>query len=282
MINKSHLNRKNVIEYLNQQNTYTLHRPLRINYPTRRVYVHKIDEQWQADLVDMRKYSTKNKYYNYLLTVIDCFSKYAWVIPIKKKSSQYIIDSFDIIFKHRVPKRLQTDLGKEFINKNFQSFLNKHNVKWFATDSKYKASIVERFNRTFKTMMWKYFTEKQTKKWIDIIDDLVSNYNNTHHRSIRMTPVEASHIDNQHIVYKNLYDVKYDNRNVKFNIGDKVRISKYKRVFTKGYLPNFTNEVFVISDVLNTHPTTYKIKDLKDNEITGIFYESELVIYNKK
>ncbi len=99
----------------------------------------------------MREFSKENDGYNYLLTVIDCFSKYALAIPIRNKTAEEIIKSFDYIFKERKPLKLQTDKGKEFINKKFQSFSKEHNVEWFSTDSELKASIVERFNRTLKT-----------------------------------------------------------------------------------------------------------------------------------
>ena len=231
----------------------------------------------------MREFSKENDGYNYLLTVIDCFSKYAWAIPIKNKTPEEIIKSFDYIFKERRPIKLQTDKGKEFKNKKFQSFLKEHNVIWFTTDSEFKASIVERFNRTLKTKMWKYFTQFGTRKWIDIVDDLVYNYNNTYHTSIKMMPIEGSKKENETQVYKNLYtnEVKTNKVN-KFKVGDKVRISKYKSVFEKGYLPNWTTELFTVSKVLKTSPVTYKIKDFNDDEVTGIFYEQELVKFDKQ
>jgi hypothetical protein len=231
----------------------------------------------------MREFSKENDGYNYLLTVIDCFSKYAWAKPIKNKTAEEIINSFDKIFKERKPLKLQTDKGKEFKNKKFQSFLKEYKVIWFSTDSEFKASIVERFNRTLKTKMWKYFTQVGTRKWINIVDDLVYNYNRTYHTSIKMTPIEGSKKENETLIYKNLYakEVKTNKVN-KFKVGDKVRISKYKSVFEKGYLPNWTTELFTVSKVLKTNPVTYKIKDFNDEEVTGIFYEQELVKFDKQ
>jgi hypothetical protein len=231
----------------------------------------------------MREFSKENDGYNYLLTVIDCFSKYAWGKPIRNKTAEEIIKSFDEIFKERKPLKLQTDKGKEFKNKKFQSFLKEHNVIWFSTDSEFKASIVERFNRTLKTKMWKYFTQVGNRKWIDIVDDLVYNYNHTYHTSIKMKPIEGSKKENETQVYKNLYAKEDKTKSVnKFKVGDKVRISKYKSVFDKGYLPNWTTELFTVSKVLITNPVTYKIKDWNDEEVTGIFYEQELVKFDKQ
>ena len=283
MVRKSGMKQKEVKEFLDTVDTYTLHKPIRKKFETRRVYVKGIDDQFQADLVEMREFSNENNGYNYLLTVIDCFSKYAWAIPIRNKTADEILKAFDKIFKERIPLKLQTDKGKEFINNKFQKFLKSKNIIWFSTNSEFKASIVERFNRTLKTKMWKYFTQVGTRKWINIIDDLLYNYNNSFHRSIKMKPIEASIKKNESIVYKNLYGNESDIKNkTKFNIGDKVRISKYKGTFDKGYLPNWTTELFTISKVLDTNPVTYKIVDENKEEIEGIFYEQELVKFNKQ
>jgi transposase InsO family protein len=280
---KSKLPQTKVKEFLEQQNTYTLHKPIKKKFETRKVYVHGIDNQWQADLVEMQEFSKENEGLKYLLTIIDCFSKYAWAIPIKDKTADQTIEAFNNIFKQRKPLKLQTDKGKEFINKKFQELLKRNNIHWFSTNSDLKASIVERFNRTLKTKMWKYFTQIGTRKWIDIVDDLVYNYNNSYHRSIKMTPVEGSKKENESIVYKNLYrESKLSKKSNKFKVGDKVRISKWKGTFEKGYLPNWTRELFTVSKVLNTSPTTYKIEDYNDEEIEGSFYEPELVKFDKQ
>jgi len=283
LVRKSGLKQKEVEEFLDTVDTYTLHKPIRKKFQTRRVYVNGIDKQWQGDLVEIREFSKENDGYNYLLTVIDCFSKYAWAIPIRNKTAGEIIKSFDNIFKVRKPLKLQTDKGKEFINQKFQNFLKSNNVAWFSTNSEFKASIVERFNRTLKTKMWKYFTQVGNRKWINVLDDLVYNYNNTYHTSIKMTPIEASKKENESIVYKNLYrEFQMVKKSNKFKVGDKVRISKYKGTFDKGYLPNWTTELFTVTKVLNTKPVTYKIKDDNDDEIEGIFYEPELVKFDKQ
>jgi hypothetical protein len=131
--------------------------------------------------------------------------------------------------------------------------------------------------------MWKYFTQIGTRKWIDIVDDLVYNYNNTYHTSIKMTPIEGSKKENESIVYKNLYgEFKMFHKRNKFKVGDKVRISKWKGTFEKGYLPNWTRELFTVSKVLNTNPVTYKIEDYNKEEVSGSFYEPELVKFNKQ
>lgn len=298
LVRKSGLPEKEVQEFLNQQNVYTLHRPAKKNFETRRVYAHYIDQQWQADLVEMIPYAEENNGFRYLLTVIDCFSKYAWAVPIHYKKGEMVSKAFKVIFtrsihpdptiKGRVPNKIQTDLGKEFYNKDVQDLFKKYNIVHFSTHSNEKASIVERFNRTLKEKMWKYFTEKQTYKWTDVLNDLMYNYNHSYHRSIKMTPFEASKNINIKQVDDNLFKNETKSKVLKprFKIGDKVRINKYKSIFAKGYMPNYTTEIFKIDKVLlnkkdKKYPQdkiTYKIKALDDEEILGIFYEEELVL----
>ena len=175
----------------------------------------------------MQKNKSQNKNFNYILTVIDIFSKFAWAIPIKNKTGDSITRAFEIIFKDRIPTKLHTDKGLEFINKSTQNLFKRKGIHWFATENETKAQVVERFNRTLKSKMYKYFTAKGTKTWIDIIDELVYNYNNSYHRSIKMTPVEGSLKKNSKIVYNNLFP-KLQSKPVKskFSMGDRVRISK--------------------------------------------------------
>jgi len=248
-----------------------LHKPGRIHFTRRRVFVGSVDEIWSADLVDMRSFSKFNNGYKYLLTVIDTFSKYAWVVPLKSKTGKDIIDAFSVIFKDgRYPKMLWVDQGSEFYKKAFKKFLGQ--IKMYKTFNEGKAVIVERFHRTLKTNMWKYFSAYNTYKYINVLPDLVKKYNNTIHSSIKMTPSQASKIQNEPDVYFNLYDYnKKLKQKPKFKVGDKVRIAKKKRHFEKGYTTNWTEEIFTIDEIL-----AYKIEDLSGESIKGSFYEQKL------
>lgn len=280
---KSGLSPHVVSQWLRKQNVYTLHKPIKHRFPTRRVLVSKIDDQWQADLVDMQNYKFHNRQYNYILTVIDIFSKFAWALPIRKKTGEEIKNAFVTLFKERIPLKIQTDKGLEFINKTTQELFKKHQVHWFSTENETKAQVVERFNRTLKSKMWKYFTHTNSKKWIDILQALVYNYNNSYHRSIKMTPTEGSLEKNSVKVYDALFPPKLVKENVpQYNIGDRVRISKKYREFRKGYLPNFTTEIFIVSEVLKTSPVTYKLKDMDGEELLGSFYAEELSKYDSE
>ena len=195
-----------VKDWLLSQEAYTLHKPIRRNFQRRRVVVGGIDEQWQADLVDLISLKKENKNFQYLLTVIDVFSKFAWVEPLKQKTGKCLVKSFANILKKskRSPKALQTDKGTEFVNKFFQKWLKDKKIHFFTThNEETKACVVERFNRTLKTRTWRYFTAKNTRKYLNILQGLVHNYNPSFHRSIKRTPASVS-LENQK-VWQTLY-----------------------------------------------------------------------------
>ena len=146
-----------------------------------------------------------------------------------------------------------------------------------STENEEKSSVVERWNRTMKEKILKYFTANNTNKYIDVPGDFVERYNNTRHSSIKMTPVKVSNKENEVRVYRNLYpDLTRPPMRAKFKTGDKVRILKKKGLFEKGFTLNWTEEVFTVSKIQITNPVTYKITDLNDKEIQGTFYEQEL------
>ena len=258
-----------------------LHKPITRNVRKRRVISHGIDKIWAADLVEMQKYSKWNKGIKYLLMLIDVFSKYGWIVPLKDKKTESVTLAFVTIFKKskRKPEKLWTDKGSEFISKHFKNFLKRHNITLYHTQNEEKSSVVERWNRTIKKRMWKMFSANNNTVYWDKLDKLVDDYNNRNHSSIKMSPTEASNKGNEKQVFTNLYKDEIFLRpgKPKFSIGDKVRISKYKRrVFDKGYTPNWTEEVFVIDKVNLTKPVTYNVVDLLGEKVEGSFYEKEL------
>ena len=202
---KNKISRKQVREWLSQQDVYTLHKPARRRYKRSRVIVPGIDAQFQADLVDLQNLSRYNKGYKYLLTCIDIFSKYAFVLPLKTKQGQELVKAFQkILSTGRKPTKLQTDQGTEFLNRVFQKFLRDNNIDFFTVNSGLKASVVERFNRTFKNNMYKYLTAKNTLTYINVLPQLASSYNNIYHRSIKMKPSQVT-ITNEAQVWDSLY-----------------------------------------------------------------------------
>ena len=250
-----------------------LHKPIKRKFKRRRVLVNGIDKIWAADLADMQAFSKFNRGIKYLLAVIDVFSKYGWLIPLKDKTGKSVASALKTIFKERKPEKMWVDKGKEFYNKDVKEL-----IELYSTENEEKSSVVERWIRAMKEKMWKYFTDNNTNVYIDILPDIVKDYNNTRHSSIKMTPVEASEKKNELTVWRNLYPNRLDilDINPKFSVGDKVRISKKKELFEKGYTTRWTEEIFTITKIKRTSPITYKIADLKGEEIDGTFYEPEL------
>ena len=249
-----------------------LQKPIKRNFNRRRVLVSGIDKIWAADLADMKAFSKFNKGFNFLLLVIDIFSKYGWVVPLKNKEGKTVASALKTIFKERKPEKMWVDKGKEFYNTDVKDF-----IELYSTENEEKSSVVERWIRTMKEKMWKYFTDNNTNVYIDILPDLVKNYN-TKHSSIKMTPVEASKPKNELTVWRNLYPDRLEAAriNPKFSIGDKVRLSKKKALFEKGYTTRWTGEIFTVTKIKHTSPVTYKVADLNGEEIDGTFYEPEL------
>ena len=207
-------------------------------------------DQVQLDLVDMGKYGSKNKGYRWILTAVKILSRYAFAIPVHRKDSENMTKAVDLLletFKERFgkyPNSVQFDEGKEFYNVGVTNLLKSLDVSYFSTKSNKKAAIVERFNRTLKTMMWKYFYSKGTYAWIDVLDELVENYNNTKHSSTLMKPADVNKSNND-ALWVTLYGSALGELSLpKFRVGDTVRVSRYKSVFGKGYEANFTEEIF--------------------------------------
>lgn len=259
-----------------QQLVNEIHTRARRNFKRRTVILKGINDLWQADLVEMGDYSADNKGYRYLLTVIDAFSKFAWAVPVKNKSGPEVTQAIEQVLVKQSPTHLQTDNGKEFYNVHFQRLMKKYNINHYSTYSTLKASIVERFNRTLKGWMWKQFSLNGSYNWIENIQNLVDKYNSTVHRTIKMRPRDVNLKNEKHLLQTVYSKIKIFPR-PKFKVNDKVRISKYKHVFEKGYTPNWTTEVFKIKTVKKTNPVTYVLEDYRNNNIQGSFYEQELI-----
>ena len=275
----SGFSQKKVKEWLQKQSTYTLHRMAKKKYPTRKYVVHAIDEQWQADLADVSLIAKQNKGYRFILTVIDIFSRYAWARPLRTKSGKEVAAAFQDIFREgRIPKRVQTDQGKEFENRDIANLFRQHQIELFSVKSAYKAAIVERFNRTLKSKLWKYFTHSLKEKWTGVLQNVVDSYNKSVHRTIGRRPIDITK-DNEGNVREEVFNKvgKADKEKSDFKVGDTVRISKVKSIFAKGYLPNWTEEIFTVAEVNRKYtPITYKLKDYNDEIIEGSFYRHEI------
>lgn len=279
------INRSDVENFLSGEFAYTLHRKIVRRFRRNPVVANFHTELAQADLIDVIKYSDENDGYRYILTMIDVFSKLAFAIPIKSKSAVDMESAFQTLFVSYRPSNLQTDEGKEFTNIRVQKLLKANLVHFYlAKNEVIKCAVVERFQRTLMTRISKYFTSKGHHRYIDVLHEFISSYNNTYHRTIRMTPSQAT-VAETSVVFMNLYGYKNERdmlrdeykRNPKHEVGTSVRVPKLKNIFEKGYRQTFTDEIFKI-DSQNTsqQEPVYKLKDHRGKVIPGTFYEKEV------
>lgn len=263
----------------NLKNTYTLHKPARINFPRNATIVSCIDCQWQADLVDLSGFDSENNGLKFILTVIDVLSKYAWAVCLLDKSGRGVAEAFQTIFQSgRAPRKLQTDAGKEFLNKPLKTLLERYGIHHFVTHSETKAAVIERFNRTLKNKLWRHFTAKNTHRYVDVLPALMQGYNNSYHRSIRTAPNMVKR-SNEKDVWLRLYGKSFKavGKLKAFKVGDHVRISRLKGRFEKGYHQTFTDEIFIVKEgVQRGERIVYRLMDYAEDPVQGTFYPEEL------
>lgn len=262
--------------FLNQQWTYQFHKPIRQNFKRRHYITRGVNEQHQADLVEMQPYARENKGYRYILCVIDIFSRYAYARPLKTKTGPDVASALREIFTESAPKYLQTDQGKEFYNQHVQSMLKEFNIELFSVYSDKKAAIVERFQRTLQDRMYRAFTYQRNYKWLDILPQLIESYNHSYHRSIKTMPATINE-SNETKVWFSQYKKVEKNPSPKYEVGDSVRIPKHKTIFTKGYIEKWTDEIFTIHSINTKYkPELYTLKDEYGEILKGSFYNQEL------
>ena len=213
----------------------------------------------------MQLISKLNKGFRFLLCVIDIFSKFAWVVPLKYIIGISIVDAFQKILDKSggKPNKILVDKGSEFYNNSFIKWLKDKDIEVFSIHNEVKTVVAEGFIRTLKTKIYKYLTSMLKNVYIDKLDDIVGEYHNTYHRTIKMKPVDVK--DNTHIDFEK----EFNDKNRKFKIGDHVKISKYKNIFTKGYTKNWSENLFVIKKNKKTDPWTYVINELNVGEVVG-------------
>ena len=218
----------------NQQLAEELHKPIIKNFKKRKIHAAFKDNIWGADLADMQLLSRYNKGIRFLLCVIDIFSKYAWVGPLKDKKGVSIATAIQSILKqsYRKPNKIWVDKGSEFYKASFKKWLQDNDIVMYSTHNEGKSVVAERFIRTLKSKIYKHMTSISKNVYIDKLDDIVDEYNNTYHTAIKMKPINVK--DNTYINT----DKEINNKDPKFKVGDHVRISKYKNIFAKGYTPN--------------------------------------------
>ena len=200
------------------------------------------------------------------------YSKYAFVIPLKDKKGISIVNAFDKIIKqsnrrakstcaqHVKPNKIWVDQGSEFYNRDFKKSLSDNGIIMYSTYNEGKSVVAERFIRTIKNKLHKHMTAIHKNVYYDVLDDIVNEYNNTKHSTIKMKPIDVG--DN-----KRVYIDEHNEKDSRFKVGDRVRISKFKNIFAKGYTPNWSREIFIANKINDAVPYTYNIKDLKTKKL---------------
>ena len=220
----------------------------------------------------MQSLSKKNKGIKYLLCAIDLFSKYAFVIPLKDKKGISVTNEFNKIIKQSgtKPNKIWVDQGSEFYNNDFKKWLSNNGIVMYSTYNEGKSVVAERFIRTLKKKLYKHMTATGKNVYYNVLDDIVNEYNNTKQNTIKMKPKDVGYNN------KRVYIDEHNKKDSKFKIVDRVRISKFKYIFAKGYTPNWSREIFIGNKINDTVRYTYNLKDLSDETIIGSFYDREL------
>ena len=218
----------------------------------------------------MQSLSRKNKGIKYLLCVIDLYSKYAFVIPLKNEKGISIVNAFNKIIKqsNRKPNKIWVDQGGKFYNNIFKKWLSDNDIIMHSMYNEGKSVVAERFIRTLKNKLYKHMMATGKNAYYDVLDDVVNKYN-TKHGTIKMKPIDVKN-------NKRVYVDEHNGKDSRFKLGDRVRIPKFKNIFAKGYTPNWSTEIFIVNKINDTVPYTYNLKDLNDEEIIGSFYDREL------
>lgn len=271
---------KRVSTFLENQPVYSRHKQIRYKFPRKKTTGLFVLSHVQADLVEMSELLGKgeNKGHRYCLTMIDCYSRYAFVSPLKDKTGASIVhaleSTFDLIGAR--PAFLLTDRGREFVNAQVKTYLADRHINLAHTESDLKCAMVERFNRTLKTRLYKYLTHARTRKWINVIDKITLGINHSHHRIIKTTPDRVFRgVDRPADQQSDA--TEHTPRALKYKEGDHVRMSRADKAFRKGYRSGWTEEAFVVVQAIAGDVPTYRLVDFDGEEISGLVYEHELV-----
>ena len=274
------MSRQQIRTWLRQQESYSLHKPVRHSFDRTPIVVAGIDDQWSADLMDMTKFAKSNNGYAYVLLVIDTFSKYAWLRPLKNKQGHSVAVAFKDIFKgDRKPNRLRTDKGQEFRAKPVKSLMASNGVQQMFAQNEKKASISERAIKTIKAKIYRFLTHKNSHKYIDNLRDFADSYNQSIHRTIDMAPnaVTTENEDDVRLATYFSRKLNQGRKPFKFKPGDRVRITHLRKVFSREYDQHWSGEVFTIAKRFRRGGVPiYRIKDYDGEDITGSFYQQEL------
>jgi len=279
---------------LSEIESFTLHKEFH-KHPRNPSYSHYPRYQFQMDLLDVQALAPFNNDVRYLLVCIDTYTRYAFVRPLHSKEKGVVLDAFKSILQEArtKPRMVVVDRGTEFQNDLFVKYLHDNGIRLFMPDTSIHAAYIERFNRTFQQILYKYMTENETRRYISrtnpttgqeelLLPLFIESYNNRYHRMIGTTPHTAETLPESHIGISNRMSKYYESikpEKVRFSVGDTVRIQRIKGKFRRGYNERARQEIFKIHRIkTNMKRPLIELTDYSGNElIKGRFYQSELV-----
>ena len=289
------ISKSKIRQWLQDQDEYSKHRDVKRKFVRRQTVVSGVDSQWGIDLASVQNISKYNDGVEYLLIVIDVFSKYLIVEPVRSKKSNAIVEAFDRVLAHgRYPGVVYSDKGGEFNNALFKRYLKRRNISYFTTQNEdIKVSVAERVIRTLKNKMYKYFERSRSYRFVEELQNLVYSYNHTPHRSLgsKLSPVQVNKT-NEEQIWDHMYGTK-DREHItsanqprrlklEYQIGDLVRLSYNRYTFQRDYHQKWTTEIFKVSErFLTQNIPLYRVKDYLGEKIAGTFYQRELQKVNK-
>lgn len=271
-------------KWLDGIDSYSVQKQARHKFKTLQVRVNSIDAQFEADLSYVGNLAKENDKIKYLLFVIDVFSRYLWIEPLIDKTAKSVLNGLKRVFSKRKPVRLRVDKGSEFVNRWVKQYLKDNNIRLFTTQNPPKANYVERVQRTIKLLLWRYLRYKRNYRYIDHLQQLVDNYNETPHRSLNYTaPKDVTKLNEADLwafMYLKKSQKGKQKRRIpsfKFKVDDLVRISYLKHPFRRTYQQQYTGELFKVAKRYRKQGIPlYKLKDWNDEPIIGNFYAAEL------
>ena len=260
--------------YLRNNAVHSRHRRIvKKKFPRRKIIARFPFEIFMADLLEYPQYKHVNRNYVFALIIIDCFTKKIWAVPMKRKTSEYTAQAFESVFRDfdQFPIHIVTDRGLEFYNTEVQKIFKNYGINHYSipTRTKWKASMAERVIRTLKSRLQKYFVKFKTHKWIDVLPQIVNDYNATPHSSHGIAPQDVTHT-NRESVYKRLYPDISVRTVCRLKIGDKVRKIIDKDLFEKGYKASWSEEIYTITKVKQRNGVCwYYLSDLNQQKLRG-------------
>ena len=275
--------RRQVRDWLARQRTFTLYADSKKRFKRLQTVPSGLNTDWQADLNDMQKFAGQNDGHGYYLVCIDVLSRMTYAEPVKKKEHTYMKAAFDHIFRRAgtKPWKIYTDSGWEFESAQMRAYFSRKDILKFhsSAERELHATVAERANRTIKDRLYRFFSVENTLRWIDVLEDIVDDINNSVCRMTGMKPIDVNEV-NGPVLQRRLY-IRHTEYPVakrpKFEVGDYVRVQVRKILFAKGW-NKYTDKLFRVTAIEEDQGMNlYRLEDTLQRKLPGRFYERELV-----